>query len=112
MYVCIHACIYVCINVGISLYMYVLCMHVSVYVCMYHTYVHDACKHVMIFFYKITLFNFLNGLVRARIPLDPPLVRMHRGNCNLTMVDSNLKYVTGSGKSRLKSQMTKRQKFI
>src|SRR6218665_2044859 len=26
----------------------------------------------------------------ARIPLDPPQVRMHRGNCNLTMADSKL----------------------
>src|SRR6218665_2299016 len=26
----------------------------------------------------------------ARIPLDPPQVRMHRENCNLTMADSKL----------------------
>jgi len=59
LYVCIHACMYLCINVCISLNMYVLCMQVSVYVCMYHTYVHDACrpKYAINIFYNITLFN-------------------------------------------------------
>jgi len=71
MYVFMHVCMYVCINVCVSLY---------------HTYMMHVCTQ-RIFKYKITLFNFLNGLV---IPLDLPLIRMHRGNCNLTMADSKL----------------------
>src|SRR6218665_2177871 len=76
MYACMHQCIYITVY-----HMYVLGVHVSVYVCMYNIYVHDACMSA-----KLHFLIFLNGLV---IPLDPPLVRMHRGNCNLTMADSN-----------------------
>ena len=70
--------------------MYYACM--CVYVCMYHTFIHDAytCMYSMNFFYKITLFNVLNGFVRGPDPLDPPLVKMHKGNSNLTMADSKL----------------------
>ena len=75
MYIFMHQCI------RISLYMYILCMHVSVYVCMYHTYVYDACMYAMnVFFIKLRLLIFFNGLVRGPgPPIDPPLVRMHRG---------------------------------
>jgi len=59
-------------------------------VCIIHTYMMHVCIYSMNYFYKITLVNFLNGLVRGPDPLDPPLVRMHRGNCNLTMADSKL----------------------
>src|SRR6218665_1030355 len=106
--VCLHKCMYISVYVCI---MYVLCMHntyICVYVCMYtntnqiynacnvtpkcesearnHTYMMQVCTQCI---FKIN-FNFLNGLVRDLDPLDSPLVRMHRGNCNLTMADSKL----------------------
>jgi len=73
---------------------YDFCMH-NTYICvnvrMYHTYAYDACMYSMIFLNKITLFNFFKWLSEgAGIPLDPPLVRMHRGNCNLRIADSKL----------------------
>src|SRR6218665_1065317 len=49
------------------------------------------CKYSMIFKNKITLFNFFKWLSEgAGTPLDPPLVRMHRGNCNLRIAYSKL----------------------
>ena len=79
--------------------MYVLWMHntyICVYVCMYtnanqiynarkvtpkcESEVRDVCMYALNEFFKYNYtFNFLNGLVRARIPIDSPLVRMHRG---------------------------------
>jgi len=85
MYVCMHqrTCMYISVYVCIT--------HASICVCMHVSYIHNACMYATIFKNKITLVNFLNGLVRgARISLDPPLVRMHMGNCNATMADSKL----------------------
>src|SRR6218665_234056 len=90
MYSCVHVYMHKCIYISVYL-LYVLCMHntyICLYVCMYtntnqtynsrkvtlkcesearnHTYmIHDACMYSMIFKNKITLFNFLNGLVRG-----------------------------------------------
>jgi len=47
--------------------------------------------YATIFKNKITLFNIFKWFSEgARIPIDPPFVRMHMGNCNVTMADSKL----------------------
>src|SRR6218665_1656935 len=119
MYSCIHVCMHKCMYISVYIcIIYVLRMHnthICVYVCMYtntnqiynarnvtskcesearnHTYmmqVHVCTQCILKI--KLHLYIFFNGLVRGSIgsPLDSPLVKMHRGNCNLTMADSKL----------------------
>ena len=88
--------IYVCTNVCISLYcicMYYACMYMyaaCIYACIIHTHMMHVGPCVLNNCLIQLHFNFFNGLLRGPVPLDLPLVRMHMGNCNLTMADSKL----------------------